>query len=151
MPSKAQTRTSLADAFRKFDLDESRDRGADGSRRNGRPGLPEEVELALWGDLRVAASDAGFGVYCRRFGVPLVDLGGSSEWAWPNRLVEPGGAVEASIAIGRELACLRHGSRGKWRDAPGRSTILRRNRPARKYWVKYLALNLRPTAEENLS
>lgn len=33
------------------------------------------LELALWCDLRVAAEDAVFGVYCRRFGVPLVDLG----------------------------------------------------------------------------
>ena len=33
------------------------------------------LELALWCDLRVAASDATFGVYCRRFGVPLIDLG----------------------------------------------------------------------------
>jgi enoyl-CoA hydratase len=32
-------------------------------------------ELALWCDLRVAAEDAVFGVYCRRFGVPLLDLG----------------------------------------------------------------------------
>ena len=33
------------------------------------------LELALWCDLRVAAEDAVFGVFCRRFGVPLVDLG----------------------------------------------------------------------------
>ena len=33
------------------------------------------LELALWCDLRVAARDAVFGVYCRRFGVPLMDLG----------------------------------------------------------------------------
>src|SRR6266404_6481345 len=33
------------------------------------------LELALWCDLRVAASDAVLGVFCRRFGVPLVDLG----------------------------------------------------------------------------
>ena len=33
------------------------------------------LELALWCDLRVAATDATFGVYCRRFGVPLVDGG----------------------------------------------------------------------------
>jgi len=33
------------------------------------------IELALWCDLRVAASNAVFGVFCRRFGVPLVDLG----------------------------------------------------------------------------
>ena len=33
------------------------------------------LELALWCDLRVAAKDAIFGVFCRRFGVPLVDGG----------------------------------------------------------------------------
>jgi len=33
------------------------------------------LEIALWCDLRVAADDAVFGVYCRRFGVPLVDGG----------------------------------------------------------------------------
>ena len=33
------------------------------------------LELALWCDLRVAAADAVFGVFCRRFGVPLLDLG----------------------------------------------------------------------------
>jgi enoyl-CoA hydratase len=33
------------------------------------------LELALWCDMRVAASDAVFGVFCRRFGIPLVDLG----------------------------------------------------------------------------
>jgi len=33
------------------------------------------LELALWCDLRVASRDAVFGVFSRRFGVPLVDLG----------------------------------------------------------------------------
>ena len=33
------------------------------------------LELAVWCDLRVAANDATFGVYCRRWGVPLVDGG----------------------------------------------------------------------------
>ena len=33
------------------------------------------MELALWADLRVVAEDAVFGIFCRRFGVPLVDLG----------------------------------------------------------------------------
>ncbi len=32
-------------------------------------------ELALWCDLRVAASDANFGFLNRRFGIPLIDLG----------------------------------------------------------------------------
>jgi enoyl-CoA hydratase len=33
------------------------------------------LELAIWCDLRVAASNAVFGVYCRRWGVPLIDGG----------------------------------------------------------------------------
>lgn len=33
------------------------------------------LELALWCDLRVAAADAVFGVFCRRWGVPLIDGG----------------------------------------------------------------------------
>ena len=93
------------------------------------------LELALWCDLRVAARDAVFGVYCRRFGVPLVDLGtirlprliGHShaidliltgrgvsgeealQMGLANRLVEPGRALEASIEIARELARLPQG------------------------------------------
>jgi enoyl-CoA hydratase len=39
------------------------------------PAVAGGLELALWCDLRVAARDAIFGVYCRRFGVPLMDLG----------------------------------------------------------------------------
>lgn len=33
------------------------------------------LELALWCDLRIADSSAIFGVFCRRFGVPLIDGG----------------------------------------------------------------------------
>lgn len=33
------------------------------------------LELALWCDLRIAEQDAVFGVYCRRWGVPLIDGG----------------------------------------------------------------------------
>src|SRR3990167_6966126 len=33
------------------------------------------LELALWCDLRVASPSARFGVFCRRFGVPLIDGG----------------------------------------------------------------------------
>jgi enoyl-CoA hydratase len=39
------------------------------------PAVAGGLELALWCDLRVAASDAVLGVYCRRWGVPLVDGG----------------------------------------------------------------------------
>ena len=33
------------------------------------------LELALWCDLRVVAQSASFGVFCRRWGVPLIDMG----------------------------------------------------------------------------
>lgn len=33
------------------------------------------LELALWSDLRVASTTAVFGVFCRRWGVPLIDGG----------------------------------------------------------------------------
>jgi enoyl-CoA hydratase len=33
------------------------------------------LEIACWCDLRVAAEGSVFGVFCRRFGVPLIDLG----------------------------------------------------------------------------
>jgi len=33
------------------------------------------LEMALWADMRVVGQGAVFGVFCRRFGVPLVDLG----------------------------------------------------------------------------
>ena len=84
------------------------------------------LELALWCDLRVAARDAVFGVFCRRWGVPLVDggtirlprligmshamdmiltgRGVSGEEAFrmglANRVVEPG----TTLAAAKELA-----------------------------------------------
>jgi enoyl-CoA hydratase len=90
------------------------------------------LELACWCDLRVAARDAVFGVYCRRFGVPLVDLGtirlprliGHSHaldliltgrgvsgdealrMGLANRLVETGAALNAAVALAHELAAL---------------------------------------------
>ncbi|MEO1038220.1 MAG: crotonase/enoyl-CoA hydratase family protein [Pseudomonadota bacterium] len=39
------------------------------------PAVAGGLELAIWCDLRVAAESAVFGVYCRRFGVPLIDGG----------------------------------------------------------------------------
>ncbi len=88
------------------------------------------LELAMWCDLRVAARDAVFGVYCRRWGVPLVDggtirlsrlighshaldmiltgRGVSGEEAGrmglANRVVEPGQALEVAVVLGKELA-----------------------------------------------
>jgi len=88
------------------------------------------LELAVWCDLRVAAEDAVFGVYCRRWGIPLMDggtvrlarlvghshaldliltgRGVSGEEALriglANRLTAPGEALEAAVALGRELA-----------------------------------------------
>jgi enoyl-CoA hydratase len=88
------------------------------------------LELAVWCDLRVAARDAVFGVFCRRWGVPLVDggtvrlprlighshaldliltgRGVSGEEAQrmglANRLTEPGGALDAARTLAHELA-----------------------------------------------
>jgi enoyl-CoA hydratase/carnithine racemase len=56
-------------------------------------------ELALWCDLRVAEEDAIFGVYCRRFGVPLID-GGTVRLP---RLVGTGRALDL-VLTGREVA-----------------------------------------------
>ena len=39
------------------------------------PAVAGGLEVACWADLRVAAEGAVFGVFCRRFGVPLIDLG----------------------------------------------------------------------------
>jgi enoyl-CoA hydratase len=88
------------------------------------------LELALWCDLRVAEEDAVFGVFCRRWGVPLIDGGtvrlprliGTSramdmvltgrpvsaaealEMGLVNRLVPAGGARAGAEALARELA-----------------------------------------------
>ena len=39
------------------------------------PAVAGGLEVACWADLRVAAEGSFFGVFCRRFGVPLIDLG----------------------------------------------------------------------------
>jgi enoyl-CoA hydratase len=116
----APTARELADAFRRFDAEESTSvavlTGANGTFCAGadlkamRSGEPERVtrvapdgdgpvgptrmllskpviaaveghavagglELAVWCDLRVASEQAVFGVYCRRWGIPLMDGG----------------------------------------------------------------------------
>lgn len=88
------------------------------------------IELAAWCDLRVAARDAVFGVFCRRWGVPLVDGGtirlsrllGQSHaldliltgrgvsgdeaqrMGLANRLVEKGEALEAAKELALQLS-----------------------------------------------
>lgn len=66
------------------------------------------MELALWCDIRVMAASAYFGVYCRRWGVPLID-GGTVRLP---RLVGQGRALEI-ILTGRAVAaeeCYRIGA-----------------------------------------
>jgi enoyl-CoA hydratase len=88
------------------------------------------LELAVWCDLRVAAEDAVFGVFCRRWGIPLMDggtirlarlighsraldmiltgrgVGGREAYAMglANRVVPSGKAREEAIALAHEIA-----------------------------------------------
>jgi enoyl-CoA hydratase len=169
------TADALADAFRRFDADESLAvavlTGANGkfccgadlkAMRSGDPALVSRVtpdgdgpvgptrmllgkpviaaveghavagglELAAWCDLRVAAEDAVFGVFCRRWGIPLMDggtvrlarlighshaldliltgRGVSGEEALrmglANRLVPPGRALPEAVALAQDIA-----------------------------------------------
>ena len=67
------------------------------------------LELALWCDMRVMEQDAYFGVYCRRFGVPLID-GGTVRlprlvgMGHAMDLILTGRKVEASEALAMGLA-----------------------------------------------
>ncbi|MDB5580431.1 MAG: enoyl-CoA hydratase [Bradyrhizobium sp.] len=62
------------------------------------PAVAGGMELALWCDIRVMADSAYFGIYCRRWGVPLID-GGSVRLP---RLVGQGRAMEI-ILTGRKV------------------------------------------------
>ena len=88
------------------------------------------MELALWCDMRVMEEDAYFGVYCRRFGVPLIDGGTvrlprlvgmghamdliltgrkveaaeALQMGLCNRVVPKGDAREAALALAQQLA-----------------------------------------------
>jgi enoyl-CoA hydratase len=90
------------------------------------------LELALWCDLRVAEEDAILGVFCRRWGVPLIDGGTvrlprivglgraldliltgravtaaeAAQMGLVNRVVPAGGARAAAEKLARELATL---------------------------------------------
>src|SRR5213083_2539385 len=171
------TAAALADAFRRFEADESlhvavltgangtfcagadlkamREPGMERASRLGRDGDGPEgptrmllvkpviaaveghavaggLELAAWCDLRVAAENAVFCVYCRRWGIPLMD-GGTIRLArlighshaldliltgrgvsgdealrmgLANRLVPPGTALDAAVSLANELAAL---------------------------------------------
>jgi enoyl-CoA hydratase len=93
------------------------------------------LELAAWCDLRVASTSAVFGVFCRRWGVPLVDGGtirlprlighgramdliltgrpvGADEAlqiGLANRVVPEGTALAAAVGLAKELAALPQG------------------------------------------
>ncbi len=62
------------------------------------PAVAGGMELALWCDVRVMAQDAYFGVYCRRWGIPLID-GGTVRLP---RLVGQGRALEI-VMTGRKV------------------------------------------------
>ncbi|WP_293904649.1 crotonase/enoyl-CoA hydratase family protein [Phenylobacterium sp.] len=93
------------------------------------PAVAGGLEVACWADLRVAAEGSTFGVFCRRFGVPLIDLGtvrlprliGASramdliltgravaaqeafEIGLANRLVPKGEALAAALELARQI------------------------------------------------
>jgi enoyl-CoA hydratase len=88
------------------------------------------LELALWCDMRIMETDAIFGVFCRRWGVPLIDGGtvrlprligasraldmiltgrsvGADEalaWGLANRVVAHGRALEEAQSLAAEIA-----------------------------------------------
>lgn len=88
------------------------------------------LELAIWCDLRVAGREAVLGVFCRRFGVPLVDLGTvrlprlvghgramdliltgrpvtadeALRIGLVDRVTEPGKALEGALTLAQEIA-----------------------------------------------
>lgn len=88
------------------------------------------LELALMADLRVADEDAVFGVFCRRWGVPLIDGGTvrlprivgmgraldliltgrpvsapeALDMGLVNRITPTGGALDAALALARQIA-----------------------------------------------
>ena len=88
------------------------------------------LELALWCDLRVMAEDAVLGVFCRRFGVPLIDLGTirlprlighsramdliltgrpvpakeAASMGLANRIAPSGQALEAAVELAHQIA-----------------------------------------------
>jgi enoyl-CoA hydratase len=90
------------------------------------------LELALWADLRVMAEDATLGVFCRRWGVPLIDGGtvrlprivgegraldlvltgravGAREAldiGLVTRVCEPGAALREALGLAHELSAL---------------------------------------------
>ena len=88
------------------------------------------VEVALWCDLRVAASDATFGMFNRRFGVPFMDgatqrlgrmIGYSraldliltgrpidgeeaEDWGLVNRVADPGEALDRAVELAKRIS-----------------------------------------------
>ena len=90
------------------------------------------MELALWCDMRVMEQDAYFGIYCRRFGVPLIDGGTvrlprligmghamdliltgrrvdppeALQMGLCNRVVPTGTALQAALVLAAQLAAL---------------------------------------------
>ncbi len=88
------------------------------------------LELAIWCDLRVVEKTAIFGVFCRRFGVPLIDGGSvrlprliglsraldmiltgrpvtaeeAYQWGLANRLVEEGKSREEAERLAKEIS-----------------------------------------------
>ncbi|HWO26362.1 MAG TPA: crotonase/enoyl-CoA hydratase family protein [Kofleriaceae bacterium] len=127
------------------------------------------LELALWCDLRVAEEDAVLGVFCRRFGVPLIDGGtirlprlvGLSRaldliltgrgapaqealaMGLVNRVVPKGQALAAAKALAHELAALPQAAM----RADRMSAYLQHDLPMAEALMQELELGSRALAE----
>ena len=127
------------------------------------------LELALWCDLRIAEADAVLGVFCRRFGVPLIDGGtirlprliGLSRaldliltgraveadealaFGLVNRVVPKGEALAAARELAHQLAALPQAAL----RADRTSAYLQHDLPLEQALAQELALGSRALAE----
>ena len=119
------------------------------------------MELALWCDLRVMEEDAYFGVFCRRFGVPLIDGGTvrlprlvgmghamdliltgrkveaaeAQRIGLANRVVPTGQAREAAVALAQQLAKFPQATLRADRDSAYRQWDMPMGEALQQEWV----------------
>ncbi len=120
------------------------------------------MELALWCDMRVMEEDAYFGVYCRRFGVPLIDGGTvrlprligmghamdliltgrkveadeALRMGLANRVVPRGHARDAAVELARQLAAFPQATMRADRESAQRQWDLPMGEALKQEWER---------------